>query len=338
MAFRILCIDGGGLRGIIPLLILEHIIKSTSNKSIADRFDMIAGTSTGGIIACALTVSDPATGNPKYSVSDVRNLYEKFGRNIFPPKINNLSNYFSPKYGIKGLDKVLDDYFSHSKLQDCIKPVFISSYDVNSYAPLYFSSRFINPTSTGFDPGKNFQLSTICRCTSAAPTYFPSHFFDYFDQVQNQAISHNAIDGGVFVNNPALAAVSEVIEHKNDPLYKKSPANTLQMDDIIILSLGTGITSKSIRSKRWGKLQWAKKLFEIMMQGSSQSVHKQMNVLFNQNQYMRVNVLIPKDLSEMDDSSPQTMQKLKEIVTKEIINNAPQMNQIIQFLQRGGMA
>jgi uncharacterized protein len=336
MPFRILSIDGGGLRGIIPLVMLEHLLKITGRPSVAESFDLIAGTSTGGIIACALSLK--TNGQPTFSIEDIKGIYTRYGAAIFPVPWLGIKSLFAPKYNTKGLEEVLHKYFGQHTLQDCKTPVFISAYDVNNYNTFYYSSRFINPTSAGSMGNTQFRVADICRSTSAAPTYFASHHFSFLnDHTQSQS-THNLVDGGVYLNNPALAAVTEVLEHRRDPLYTCD--RPIALEDIFVLSLGTGFSAKTItpsQGRNWGQIKWARNLFEIMMQGNSQSVHKQMKVLFDESHYLRLNILIPPDAAEMDDATEATRQKLIGEVYSAIINNSVTQDNITRFCKHAGL-
>ena len=142
MPFRILSIDGGGLRGVVPLQILKEI-KRRTGREIVDSFDLIAGTSTGGILAMAMNLKDPTNpAKPKYTLDEIEAIYSNHGKTIFPPRkwfISKLygksRNMIRPRFSAKGLDSVLETYFGDTKLNDLLIPVFITSYDVRLYRP-----------------------------------------------------------------------------------------------------------------------------------------------------------------------------------------------------------
>jgi patatin-like phospholipase/acyl hydrolase len=336
--FRILAIDGGGLRGIIPIQVLKQIEVMTG-KSIADSFDLIAGTSTGGILACGLTVKDPDTKKSLYSLSKLEEIYLTKGKDIFPWKIPG-SGYASPKFSPKGLQTTLDAFFKDKSLSDCRKPILVSSYDLHHNRTHYFTSRFINPLSKDYDFQKNFSLSDICRATSAAPTYLPSFAMTYLDGKESHQ-QHNFIDGGVYVNNPSLAAIAEVLGNNSDVLYtgnsnsEEALNKPIALSDIYLLSLGTGKPLKQITPKEsssWGAIQWGRPVVNIMMEGNSQSVHQQTATLLG-DRYLRINMDVPEDISEMDDSSDKTSTKLLAEANKRIINNQAIQDHLARFVK-----
>ncbi len=195
--FRILSIDGGGLRGIAAIEVLkkieeisQEISEPDQRKKIHDGFDLFAGTSTGGIIAAALTVSDDISSTqPKYTLDDIAKIYRERGSEIFPtPRklpigfMKSLKNWVHPRFNDVGINNVFEKFFCEPRsyyLSDCVKPIFISSYDIVRNEPIYFLSRHVNNLSFEYSHTKNPLLFNICRATSAAPTYFPPHTFTY---------------------------------------------------------------------------------------------------------------------------------------------------------------
>ncbi|MDB9320874.1 patatin-like phospholipase family protein [Nodularia spumigena CS-591/04] len=139
---KILAIDGGGIRGIIPAIILAEIEKLTG-KPICELFDLIAGTSTGGILACGLT--KPKLNNshePYYKADELIDLYRKHGEEIFyEPLIERLTpvdDLFKPKYSSRGRDKILNKYLEDTPLSKALTEIFIISYDIELRAPIFF--------------------------------------------------------------------------------------------------------------------------------------------------------------------------------------------------------
>jgi patatin-like phospholipase/acyl hydrolase len=173
--FRILSIDGGGLRGIIPLMILKKI-EEQQGKKIHELFDMIVGTSTGGIIACGLTCTKDGI-TPYLSVDKLIELYTTKANDIFPcdknfitKSIRLIKSVFKPKYSPKGLDNLLEYYFNDMMLSDTLIPIIVSSYDIKNNEVVMFKTRKAVVSYL-----YNNKLKDICRATSAAPTYFPSY-------------------------------------------------------------------------------------------------------------------------------------------------------------------
>jgi patatin-like phospholipase/acyl hydrolase len=164
---RILAIDGGGIRGIIPAVILSEIEKRTQ-KPVSELFDLVVGTSTGGILALFL-VKPNNQGRPQYTAKDLVAMYEKEGDQIFSrsiwQKIHSGGSLVGEKYPASGIEKVLEKYFDKARLKDSLTEVLITSYDIERRIPFFFKSRNAK-ANISYD----FPLKQVARATSAAPT------------------------------------------------------------------------------------------------------------------------------------------------------------------------
>ncbi len=324
--FRILSLDGGGLRGIIPVLVLKEIERRTG-KRITDLFDMVAGTSTGGLIACGITVSDNGT-TPKYTLSDIEKIYTENGKDIFPEKnflkkiISSISSLKNPKFSANGLEKVLQNLLEQKRISDCAKPIFVTSYDLFNNEALLFKYRHAIK-----HPENNALLVDVCRATSAAPTYLPAYDFIY----QNK--KRVCIDGGLYMNNPAMGALIEVIKYHKEPPYNLPE---LKLNDISILSLGTGHYSSEIARKKvegWGLLDWATSITDVMMQAINQTTTYEAEELTSNENFLRINPDIANSkYSDMADSSEEARAYFIDVVTTDILGNKVLMSQLDTFL------
>ena len=313
---KILSLDGGGLRGIIPLLILKEL-ERIHNKPIYELFDVITGTSTGGIIACGLTYTKDGK-TPALTLDQLIDLYTTKGDEIFPRKknifskaISGINSVFNPKFSPKGLDKLLTEYFCDSTLRDTLKPIIVSSYDIKNNEVVMFKSRL-----SGVSEDYNATLKDVCRATSAAPTYLPSY------QMTFKSKERLLVDGGIYVNNPAMAAVADVLRSQPD----------VDITDIECLSLGTGIYSESlgIKTTSWGMIDWVKPITAIMMQASAKVVAYECDEILQK--HLRLQVTInDESKSDMSDSRPETTKYLIERVNSEIFGNSELMEQLRNF-------
>lgn len=314
--FRILSIDGGGLRGIIPLLILKEIEKQ-QGKKIHELFDVIVGTSTGGIIACGLTSTVDGV-NTHLTIDQLIELYTTKGDIIFPYKknfikkiISGVNSVFNPKFSPKGLDKLLDEYFKDLMLSTTLKPIIVSSYDLKNNEVIMFKSRLAQ-----YSKDYDVKLKDVSRATSAAPTYLPSYEMTYENK------KRVLVDGGVYINNPALAAVADIL---------KSNEN-VKLEDIECLSLGTGAYSKSlgIKTEGWGLVNWVKPITTVMMQASSKSVVYECEQILDK--FLRFQIEInDESKSDMSDSRPETTKYIIDLVNKEILQNKKKMSELKKF-------
>jgi patatin-like phospholipase/acyl hydrolase len=333
--FNILSIDGGGLRGLIPLRILQKAEEITGKK-IQDSFDMFAGTSTGGLIACCLAMRDEQhPEQPKYNLEQIADIYSKKGKLIFPIKtgigkiILKATNLFAPAYSPAGLDKVLQEYIGSQKIKDALRPVLISTYDLNSNMPVFFKSSEANG-----DESANAKMYDVCRATSAAPTFLPAYSFTY----KNKPLT--GIDGGVYVNNPTMAVIAEVSKYGFHGFYKKKDGTPVKFEDIRILSLGTGMFTGTITETEavsWGQLQWITRITDIMMRGVNKTTHYEAMEMLDDGKYLRLSIDITEEkYSDMADASESTRQYLENEVARQVTANPNMLDQLTQFL--GGIS
>jgi patatin-like phospholipase/acyl hydrolase len=163
---KVLSIDGGGIRGIIPALILGALQERVGKKP-HETFDLIAGTSTGGIITVGIgTICNQ---DSCYSPQELVDLYVQNGAAIFKKSFfESLEELARPKYSPDGLEKVLEEYFGETEFKTALTPLLVSSYDLQTQLPFFFKSHRI-----AADASYNWLITQIARATSAAPTYFP---------------------------------------------------------------------------------------------------------------------------------------------------------------------
>jgi len=298
---RVLSIDGGGIRGLIPALVLAEIEKQTG-KAIADMFDLIAGTSTGGILAMGLTI--PGDGSrPKYTASDLVHLYEQEGRTIFPcnrwERVRaRVWSLMEEKYSDTGIHSVLTRYFGTALFKDALAELVITSYDIERRRPHFFKRWREKENTTD-----SFLMVDVARATSAAPTYFEPYKLTTRDTTREY---YALIDGGVFANNPSVCAFAEALR-----LYGKDT-------EFILVSLGTGEMTRPILysdAVKWGLASWARPVMGIMFDGVSDSADYQMQWMLNEGhtggRYIRFQCRLDRDSDRMDNACEENMRKLR---------------------------
>ncbi len=307
---RILSIDGGGIRGIIPgqvLVSLEETLKEKSGNPearIVDYFDLIAGTSTGGILTCIyLCPSEDDSTKAKFSAEDAVNLYLENGDEIFDvslwQKIRSGAGVLDEKYSADELEESLNDYLGNLKLNELMKPCLITAYDIRRRKSHFFCQHEAQESDA-----ENFYVKDVARATSAAPTYFQT------SRVKSMtSVVYPLIDGGVFANNPTLCAYAEARNLPSKPKAK----------DMFILSLGTGKVEKPFyykEAKDWGQVQWVKPIIDIMMSGVSETVDYQLKQIFDAvdkpKQYVRIEPDLNNASAAMDDASLENLKELKK--------------------------
>ncbi|MEQ8908834.1 MAG: CBASS cGAMP-activated phospholipase [Vicingaceae bacterium] len=312
---RILSIDGGGIRGVLAGEVLKRLEDKLQAKSqdpnlkLADYFDFMAGTSTGGILSlCYLCPNED--GQPKYSAHDALNFYMEKGSSIFDrntwQRIKSGDGVTDEKYSAKALEKALKETFGDTKLSELLKPCIISSYDIANGKPHFFKQARAN------NDIYDFKVRDVARSTSAAPTYFEAALVE-----NGIGTDYALVDGGVFINNPALAAYSEVRNMHFEGIEKEAPT----AEDMMIVSVSTGSKAKKYnyeKAKDWGMIQWIKPVLEIMMSGNSQTVDYHLKRIYDtltddhKRDYHRLDPQVLTANAEMDDASKENLLKLKE--------------------------
>jgi uncharacterized protein len=288
---RILSIDGGGIRGILPAKVLAEI-EDMTGKRIADLFDVIAGTSTGGILALGLTCpgDDPAT--PKHKATDLVDLYVNKGADIFTKSwLREREVLLQPKYVPINLEQALKDYLGDARLKDAVTRVTVTAYETERRAPFFFRS-----FKAKQDPQHDYLMRDVARATSAAPTFFPPHRIDaapdYF----------SLVDGGVFANNPGMCAYVDALA-----------IDRARSDQVIMVSLGTGNLTRPLLYKEineWGELHWVQPIISVMMDGVSNATEYQLGQILGPGNYYRLQATLDMASDEMDDASDENIRKL----------------------------
>jgi patatin-like phospholipase/acyl hydrolase len=296
----ILSIDGGGgmLRGIIParvLAYLEELLKRKSGNSearIADYFDVVAGTSVGGILATMLCACD-ANNRPLFTAEETWKLIAEKGRSVFFNQLLPTSRMWSrlrglmrPRFSSKRLEALLKQYLIRDgrplTLRDTMKPVLIPCYDLATAGPFLFSRADALENQTW-----NFNLWEVCRATTAVPSLFKPAYMTSVDG----NTSCTAVDGGVVMHNPTAAAVTHVLHNKLE--FPRVQG----VNDLLVLSLGTGQMDQPYAYntvRGWGTFQWVKPIANIVLDSISDMVDHTISMSFGdfRQQYLRIQVMM----------------------------------------------
>lgn len=314
---NVLSIDGGGIRGIIPAALL-NAIENCVGRPLSEVFDLISGTSTGGIIA--LAIGTKAKGNGPYSPSEVLDIYRQHGAEIFQSHWYSAIKAYvhGPKYSADGLEAVLEQCFGEVQFSSALTPLLISSYDLASQAPYFFKSHRI-----AADSSWDWPIKVIARATSAAPTYFPP--LRLMDGPKERAL----VDGGVFVNNPAMAAYAEA-----RMLYPTAA-------EYFVLAVGTGNRDDKItyeRAQGWGLVGWAKQIVPVMMDSVSEAVDYELDAMIGAapcTNHHRLQPEITFASPDMDNVTPQNLGDLQKQAAQFLTANANEIQQICNELKKG---
>jgi patatin-like phospholipase/acyl hydrolase len=274
--YFILALDGGGIRGVLTLRMLERL--ESAHTGWLNKVRLFAGTSTGGIIALGLGLG--------FSPADLLAFYREAGPKIFRDSwlddARDLKKVIGADYDYKNLKRALQQRFGDSTLADLERRVLIPSFDLDApstaarprmWKPKFFHN-FPGPDTDGAE-----KVVDVAVRTSAAPTYFPSY--------------QGYIDGGVAANNPSMAALAQAL----NPETGKQ-----QIEHIRLLSVGTGLNPNYIQGKRldWGYAQWARPLISLMIDGSMGVADYECRQVL-QRQYHRLCPILPAPFP-MDDA------------------------------------
>ena len=293
---RVLSIDGGGIRGIIPAMVIASIEKKMGKPAQA-LFDLMVGTSTGGILALGL--SRPGSGRQaQFSARRVVKLYEEQGGKIFEyslwRKLRTVGGILEEAYSHEVLEGILGKYFAGATLGDCEVPTMVTSYDIQNRRTVFLKSWHADHQS--------LLCRDAARATSAAPTYFEPKPLDTGD------VASVLIDGGIFMNSPSVSAYAEARK-----LFPEDP--------IAVLSLGTGELTRPIafdEARTWGSALWVMSLLDCMFDGVSKAADHQMQ-LFLGKRYQRLQTTLETASDDMDDASEENIRNLKH-TARELIN------------------
>lgn len=294
--FRILSLDGGGIRGLITAVWLDALEKKLGGP-VAGRFDLIAGTSTGSILACGLSKGLRA--------QDIIDLYVKRGREVFPAFRKRIwdrvgrtltQGLSAPKYKPKGLTRALQDVFGQTRFGDlAIKPTLVTSYNTLTRTAVVFKN----------NKPEHAQLPVweICTASSSAPTYFPAHVMKL-----GQAASP-LVDGGVVANNPTACAVAEGLA-----IQKQRPeGQRIPLARFVVASFGTGQATRPITAKdakEWGALEWAIPIIDVLFDGASDATDYIARQMLLEDHYFRIQTRLDKAFDDMDNAQEDNLNAL----------------------------
>lgn len=263
--FQILSLDGGGIKGLFSAALLAALEADLKTRVI-DHFDLIAGTSTGGIIAVALGLG--------LSPREIVQFYMLHGPSIFPGSSTwrrCLLHWFRSKYDASPLEAALQDCFKERRFGESTKRLVIPSYNLGEDDVYIFRT----PHHERLRRDLRVPAWKVARATSAAPTFFPS-----FGGLDSQRL----IDGGVWANNPTMVALVESFGTLG-----------ITLENTHILSIGTTevLNSRHRKLDRRGKFGWASEAIDVVMRGQTIAARNQAKFLVGEDHYWRLDPVVP---------------------------------------------
>jgi predicted acylesterase/phospholipase RssA len=289
---RVLAIDGGGIRGLIPALVLAEI-ERRSRRPIAGLFDLVAGTSTGAVLACALTRPNPMT------AAQAAALYEREGPQVFDrslvKKITSLGGLIDERYDARGLVASLRRHLGDIHLAQATTRLAITTYDLQARQALVLRT------------DDDMSMVDAAHASSAAPTYF--------EPVRVGA--RTLIDGGVFAINPAALAYAEAAGEIEvlASLGTGQHTRPLPFDEV----------------KDWGQLEWARPILDVVFDGSADAVDGQLAALVS-DRYIRLQTRLDEASDALDDASPENLAALRREAERLIVRRSADIDRLCATL------
>jgi patatin-like phospholipase/acyl hydrolase len=292
---KVLAIDGGGIRGLIPALVLTDL-ERRCGRPAGEMFDLIAGTSTGAIIGCALAKPDPM---PAERIAE---LYERDGPKIFDrsllKKITSAGGLLDERYESDGLVNVLRAHLGDARLGEAHPPLLLTAYDIERRAAVFMRST--DDTS----------MVDAAHASSAAPTYFEPVRVD----------GATLIDGGVFAVNPAMCGYAEA-------------AGRLEL--LVSLGTGEHTRRLPYEEVRgWGRLEWATPIIDVVFDGSADAVDEQASRLLA-DRYVRLQTRLEEASDDLDDASPENLAALRREAERLIARSESELDRLCEQLSAG---
>lgn len=337
---RLLSVDGGGIRGIIPAKVMIKMEEYTG-KPLHQLFDGMAGTSTGGILALSASAPDKAGSKiNRFSAKEILGVYTEPGmakliytsapkNNDFqksqkaPPGFNLFSFSFDfnrpmtydsdlpfvrplvrTQYTAKNLEGVLQQRFADLKLSDLLTDVLITSLEISSRTPHVFTrAKALNNAS------ENHLVWKVARMTSAAPTYFDPYILN----------GKQMVDGGLVANNPTTCALVDAL------------SRGIALKDIVCVSLGTGEYITPMNVQGIGLLHIAQKIFDTVSLSTSILSDQHARALLGKS-YHRFQAKLSRDI-DLDSVSPSVIAELEEIGARLVQERKDEIERACDKLQ-----
>jgi predicted acylesterase/phospholipase RssA len=285
---KVLAIDGGGIRGLIPALVAAEIEQRTG-QPIANLFDLVAGTSTGAIIACALTRPQPMPADR------VAAIYEEEGPKIFDAsllkRITSVGGVIDERYDDRELVRSLRRHLGDTRLAEAVTGILVTAYDIEARQALVLRRED--------DAG----MVEAAHASSAAPTYF--------EPVRLGA--RTLIDGGVFAINPAVLAYAET----NGSIDVLASLGTGELTRPLPYD----------EAKDWGQVEWARPILDVVFDGSADAVDTVLAQLVD-DRYIRLQTQLDEASDDLDDASPENLAALRREAERLIAERSSDIDRL----------
>jgi patatin-like phospholipase/acyl hydrolase len=311
---RVLAVDGGGIRGIIPALVLAELERRTGLPGCR-LFDVMAGTSTGGIIALGLSMPDER-GEPVSRAAQLIEMYERAGSDIFVrERLGAVEALVHQRYPSDDIDATLARYFGETRLSGAATEVLVTAYDLLAREVVLLTSE-----AARADPSLDLPMRVAARATSAAPTYFEPVGVTMGTPPRHRLL----VDGGIAANNPAMAAYVEV--------RRRHPSAGM-----VVVSLGTGTSSTAIPAdevRDWGMAHWGRVILHLLIDGTGEMVHQQLGEVLPDGDYVRLQTDLTGANEALDDATEENIERLKDLARALVAASDRELDRLCGLLAR----
>jgi len=291
---RVLSIDGGGIRGLIPARVLAEIERRCGRRA-GELFDLVAGTSTGAIIACALTRPEPL------AAERIARIYLEEGPVIFDrtllKRITSADGYLDERYDADGLVASLRRHLGAARLADADPAILLTVYDIERRR-----ARLLRRSD-------DLSMVEAAHASSAAPSYFEPV----------RAGGATLVDGGVFAANPAMCAYAETDG---------------DLDVLVSLGTGEHTRPLPYEQVRgWGRLEWVRPVLDVVFDGTADAVDLQLDALLGA-RYVRLQTPLDEASDDLDDVTPENLAALEREAERLIAARDDEIDRLCEVLTR----
>jgi patatin-like phospholipase/acyl hydrolase len=311
--YRILTIDGGGVRGIIPVLWLERLERYL-NGPVHAHCDLIAGTSVGAILGCGFAMGMTATQAREMWINGAHIAFSK------PHSMKERGRRIAARAGLMakyesaGLEELLRSIFRDCRMGDLTPPTLALSYDIQSLQVHVFSS--------AKEEHKSLPVWEVCRASTAAPLFWDPHLM----ALDDSGVKHPMADGGMTANNPVVLAISESVSHA------KGTGKAVPLENVVVASFGTG-------SPPEGQTQVPKTIFghgsmimRALMTGATGTDHLTARTMLPPKNYWRFQTSIAGRLAPLDQT--ENIDELQAVAMAHLADGADQrLGQLARRMQ-----
>lgn len=318
----VLALDGGGIRGLLSAVWLARLEELLGGR-VGDYCDVIAGTSTGAILGCAVASRTPA--------SEIVKLYQRNGRRIFPSAMSRRwsrvtrlwsEGVSAPKYSADGLREVLREEFGDRRLGDVPQNLCLL---VTTYNTLTRQATVLKSTTS---PGREMFMWEAALASASAPTYFPAHVASL------NGADAPLIDGGVVANNPTLCGIAEGV--KGD-----ASGTSASLQEMVVGSFGTGESTRSIsiqESLTWGAIEWAVPVIDVLFDGAADATNYIARQLIGDERLVRVQCRLEKAYDDMDNADETNLNALVNLANHWLVSQGGErrLEQLTKLLKLRG--